>query len=66
MVGPELARTYLRARGWYWALLELDGGDWLATRQDGTSDTRIERRSPTLDGALKAIDEYERTRDVVR
>jgi hypothetical protein len=61
MVGPELARTYLDARGWPWELLELEGGDWLATRRAPNSDTLIERRSPTLAGVLADVEEYENT-----
>ena len=60
MVGPELARTYLAARGWPWELLELEGA-WLATRRDPNSDTLIERRSPTLAGVLTDVEEYETT-----
>jgi hypothetical protein len=61
MVGPELARTYLAARGWPWTLLELDGGSWLATRRDPNSDTLIERQSPTLAGVLSGVEQWETT-----
>jgi hypothetical protein len=59
--GPELARTYLAARNWPWQLLELDGGSWLATRRHPNSDTLIERRAPSLAGALEGVAEYENT-----